>query len=188
MKDRKLVDAAGKQMAFTILLNDPTLERIALPYQQWMQRLGIEVAIRTVDSAQFERLTDDFDFDMTTTIFPGSDLPGSELRDSFACVGAKTEGSSNLAGVCDKAVDALVETAINAKDRDSLAAAARAIDRILLRGWYLVPNWHDTAFKIAAWNRFGRPETPIRDGFVLDSWWVDPALAAKTDAARKAGN
>ncbi len=188
IKDRKLVGPDGKPMAFTILLSEPSLERIALPYQQWLQRLGIEVGIRTVDSAQFERLTDDFDFDVTTTIYPGSDLPGNELRDSYSCVGAKTEGSSNMAGICDKALDALIETAINAQDRPSLAAAARAIDRILLRGWYLVPNWHDSAFKVATWNRFGRPGIPIRDGFVLDSWWVDPALAAATDAARRAGN
>jgi microcin C transport system substrate-binding protein len=183
IKDRKLVDADGKQMNFTILLNDPTLERIALPYQQWLQRLGVEVGIRTVDSAQFERLTDDFDFDMTTMIYPGADL-----RDSYSCLGAKTEGSSNLAGVCDTAIDALVDIAINAQDRPSLNAAVRAMDRLLLRGWYMVPNWSDTKFKIATWNRFARPTTAIRTGFVLDSWWLDPALATKTDAARRAGN
>jgi microcin C transport system substrate-binding protein len=188
IKDRKLVDADGKQMNFTILLNDPTLERIALPYQQWLQRLGVEVGIRTVDSAQFERLTDDFDFDMTTMIYPGADLPGNDLRDSYSCLGAKTEGSSNLAGVCDTAIDALVDIAINAQDRPSLNAAVRAMDRLLLRGWYMVPNWSDTKFKIATWNRFARPTTAIRTGFVLDSWWLDPALATKTDAARRAGN
>ena len=175
-------------MAFTILLNDPTLERIALPYKEWLQRLGADVSIRTVDNAQFERLTDAFDFDMTTIIYPGSDLPGNELRDAYSCVGATTEGSSNLAGVCDKAIDSLVDAAIAAPDRPTLTAATRALDRLLLRGWYMVPNWHDTVFKIAAWNRFARTPTPLRDGFVLDSWWVDPALAAKTDAARKAGN
>ena len=187
IKDRKLVDAAGKPMAFTILLHDPTLERVALPYQQWLQRLGIEVSIRTVDTAQFERLTDAFDFDMTTMIYPGGELPGTELRDSFSCIAAKTEGSSNMSGVCDPALDALIETAINAKDRPSLHAATRAIDRILLRGWYMVPNWNDTRFKLATWRRFARPDLPIRTGFVLDGWSIDPALAAKTDAARKAG-
>ena len=59
---------------------------------------------------------------------------------------------------------------------------------MLLRGWYMVPQWHDTAFKVAMWDRFGRPTKPVRTGFVLDSWWVDPALAAKTDGARRAGN
>lgn len=188
IKDRKLVGPDGQPMAFTILLNDPTLERIAIPYQQWLQRLGAEIAIRTVDSAQFVRLTDDFDFDMTTMIYPGGELPGNELRDEYSCIGAKTEGSSNVAGICDKALDGLIETAINAQDRPALAAATRAMDRILLRGWYLVPHYHNTRFWVASWNRFARPDIPVRSGFVLDSWWVDPALAARTDAARRAGN
>ena len=187
IKDRKLQDASGTAMAFTILLDDPTLERIALPYQQWLQRLGIEVGVRTVDPAQFERLTDDYDFDMTTMIYPGSDLPGNELRDYYSCQGGKAQGGSNIAGICSPAVDSLIESAINAQDRPSLAAAGRALDRLLLRGWYMVPNWHDTVFKIAAWNRFGRPDVPIRDGFVLDDWWIDPALAERTDAARGTG-
>ncbi len=185
VRDRKLVDDAGKQMAFTILLNDPTLERVALPYQQWLQRLGIEVGIRTVDSAQYERLTDDFDFDMTTIIYPGSDLPGNELRDYYSCIGAKTPGGGNLAAVCDPTVDALIEQAVAAQDRGTLATAGRALDRLLLRNWYMVPNWHNERFNIATWNRFGRPSQPIRDGFVLDSWWIDPGLSAKADTARK---
>lgn len=185
IRDRKLVDASGKQMAFTILLSDPSLERIALPYQQWVQRLGVEVSVRTVDPAQFERLTDDYDFDMTTMIYPGSELPGNELRDEFSCEGGKIQGGANLAGICDKAVDAMVQHAIDATDRATLATAGRALDRLLLTGWYMVPNWHDSKFKIATWRRFGHPDVKIRDGFVLDSWWVDPALAAKTDASRQ---
>ena len=188
MRDRKLVDAAGKQMAFTILIDDPTLERVALPYQQWLQRLGIEVGIRTVDLAQFERLTDDYDFDMTTQILPGSDLPGNELRDALTCLGRKTPGGSNLAGVCDPAVDSLVETIVQAQDRPTLATAGRALDRVLLRGWTMVPMWHKATFNIATWNRFGRPTIPIRDGFVIDSWWVDTTLAAKAESARKQTN
>ena len=188
IKDRKLTSPEGKPMAFTLLLSDPSLERVALPYQQWLQRLGIDVSVRTVDSAQYERLTDEFDFDVTTMIYPGSDLPGNELRNEFSCIGAKTRGSANLAGICDPALDSLIDTAINAQDRASLSAAGRAIDRVLLRGWYLVPQYHDNAFKVADWRRFGRPGIPIRDGFVLDDWWIDKAVAAQTDAARKAGN
>ncbi len=188
IRDRKLVDGAGKPMAFTILLQDPTLEKVALPYQQWLQRLGIEVGIRTVDIAQYERLTDDFDFDMTTIIYPGSDLPGNELRDYFSCIGAKTPGGGNLAGVCDPAVDALIEQIVAAQDRATLATAGRALDRVLLRGWYMVPQMHNKQFNVATWNRFGRPTQPVRDGFVLDSWWIDPNLSAKADTARKSIN
>jgi microcin C transport system substrate-binding protein len=188
VKDRKLVDAAGEQMQFTILLNEPSLERITLPFIQWLGRLGIEAKVRTVDRAQFERLTDDYDYDMTTMIYPGSDLSGNELRDEYTCEGAKTPGGSNLAGICDPAVDALVDRIIQAPDRATLATAGRALDRVLLRGWYMIPHYHNKAFRVAAWDRFGRPDVPVRTGFVLDSWWVDPAKAARVDAARGTGN
>ncbi len=184
VRDRKLVNEAGEQMMFTILLSDPSLERIGLPFVQWLGRLGIEAKLRTVDPAQFQRLTEEFDYDMTTTIFPGSDLPGNELRDSYTCEAAKASGSSNMAGVCAPAVDALVDRIVQAPDRDTLGTAARALDRVLLRGWYLIPHYHNKTFRIATWDRFGRPEQPVRDGFVLDSWWLDPAKAARVDAAR----
>ncbi len=187
IKDRKLVDATGKQMAFTILLNDPTLERLALPYQQWLQRAGIEVAVRTVDTAQYQRLMDEYDFDFTPIAFPGGELPGNGLRDDFACEGGKVQGGGNYPGVCDPVVDALVEKIVQAQTRDELGTAGRALDRVLRQGAYGVLTYHKAAFNIATWNRFGRPTVPIRDGFVIDDWWVDPALAAKTDAARRPG-
>ena len=188
IKDRKLVDAAGTQMTFSILAYDPSSERVLLPYKQWLQRLGVEVGVRIVDTAQFERLTNEFDFDMAGLIYPGGELPGNEMRDYFGCTSAKTEGGSNLAGVCSPATEALIETIVKAQNRDDLYAATRALDRILLRGWYMIPEYHDTAFRTAYWNRFGRPTTPIRTGYVIDSWWLDPALASKIDATRKSGN
>ena len=187
VRDRKLVNAAGEQMSFTILLNQPSLERIALPYVQWLNRLGIEVKVRSVDPAQFVRLMDKFDFDMTTIIYPGGELPGNELRDEFTCEAANTEGSGNAAGVCSPAVDALVARIVGADNRETIATAGRALDRVLLRGWYLIPHYHNPSFRIATWDRFGRPDTPVRSGFVLDAWWLDPAKAAHVDPARGTG-
>ncbi len=187
VKDRKLVDRAGKQMALSILLSDPSYERMGIPYQQWLQRLGIEVQVRTVDPAQFQRLTDEFDFDVMSMIYPGSDLPGLELKSYYGCETANVPGSNNVAGLCNKAVDTLIEAAMAARDRETLFIATRALDRALLRTWIMVPMWHDTKFKVATWDRFGRPSQPVLSGFVLDSWWIDPARAAATDAARKAG-
>ena len=188
VRDRKLVNAAGQPMSFTILLSDPSLERLALPYSQWLQRLGVEANVRTVDPAQYQRLMEDFDFDMTTDILPGADLPGNELRDALTCAGRDATGSSNTAGVCEPVVDALVDRIIKAEDRDSLAVAGRALDRVLLNRWYMVPMYHSSTFRLATWDRFGRPEAKVRAGFVLDGWWVDPERAARTDAARRAGN
>lgn len=184
LRDRKLVNAAGEPLAFTFLLNDPGYERFALPYKQWLERVGVEVTIRTVDPAQYQRLMEDYDFDMTSVVFPGSDLPGLELRDSFSCAGGKVAGGDNLAGVCDPVVDALVEAAVLAPDRAALGAAGRALDRVLLAGWYSVLTYHKSRFDVAVWNKFGRPGVAVRNGFVIDSWWVDAGLSAKVDAGR----
>jgi microcin C transport system substrate-binding protein len=184
VKERQLVDQNGEQMSFTILLDEPSLERVALPYVQLLQKLGIDARVRTVDPAQYQHLTDDFDFDMIMMIFPESDIPGNELRDYFTCAAAKAQGSYNVPGICDPAVDALVERIVTAQDRETLAIAARALDRILLWRWFLVPNWDSRTFHIAYWDRFGYPDKPIREGFNFDTWWVDPAKAAAVEAAK----
>jgi len=184
VKDRKLVGPDGQPMAFTILLDDPSLERVALPYVQTLQKLGIDARVRTVDPAQYQHLTDDFDFDMIMMIYPESDIPGNELRDYFTCPSAKAQGSMNAPGICDPAVDALVQDVVAAQDRETLAVAARALDRVLLWQWYMVPNWHSSEFHVAWWNRFGQPDKPIREGFNFDTWWIDADLAKATDAAR----
>ncbi len=185
LKDRRLVNAAGEPLAFTFLLNDPGYERFALPYKQWLERVGVDVTIRTVDPAQYQRLVEEYEFDMTSIVFPGSDLPGLELRDSFSCAGGKVAGGDNLAGICDPVVDALVEAAVLAPDRGALAAAGRALDRVLLAGWYSVLTYHKSRFDVAVWNKFGRPGVAVRSGFVIDSWWVDAGLSAKVDAGRR---
>jgi microcin C transport system substrate-binding protein len=183
VKDRKLVDKDGQQMSFTILLPDPSLERPTLPYAQTLQKLGIDAKVRTVDPAQYQHLTDDYDFDMIMMTYPQGDIPGNELRDYFTCAASKAQGSFNIPGICSPVVDALVEKVIAAQDRDTLTIATHALDRVLLWGWYMVPNWHDQVFKIAYWNRFGYPDHPIREGFNFDTWWVDPAKVAALNAA-----
>ena len=150
-----------------------------------MQKLGVDARVRTVDRAQYQRLTDEFDFDMIMTIYPQGDVPGNELRDYWSCAAAQAPGSSNVSGICDPAVEALIEAAITARDRDSLAVATRALDRVLLWRWYMAPNWESRTYRIAHWDRFGQPGKPIREGFNFDTWWVDAAKAAANDAARR---
>ncbi len=185
--DMQLVDGQGQPMHFTILLDDPSFERVALPYVQSLRHLGIEADVRTVDPAQFQHLAEDFDFDMTMVVIPQNEIPGSDLADDFSCAAAKQAGSNNLSGICDPAVDALVAKVMNAPDRESLRIAARALDRVLLWRWYLVPAWGNQVFHVATWNRFGQPGIPIRDGVDFDTWWVDAAKAKATDAARSHG-
>jgi microcin C transport system substrate-binding protein len=187
VKERQLVDANGQQMSFSILLDDASLERVTLPYVQWLQRLGIEVKVRTVDPAQYEHLTDDFDYDMTVTTFDESDSPGNELSDFWGSASAKEKGSGNLAGVADPVVDALIGKVISAGTRDALINAARALDRVLLWNWYVVPHWHLQSYWAAWWDRFGFVDIPVRAGTDINAWWLDHDLAEKTDAARQSG-
>jgi len=188
VRDRKLVDAEGNQMAFTILLEDPIFERVALPYKASLERLGISVNVRTVDPSEYQHLTDNFDFDMTIAAFPESDWPGDEQRDYWSCAASKEIGSSNMMGICNPVVDALVNRIVDATDYAHLQPAARALDRVLLWNWYVVPQYHSDVFRIAYWDRFGMPDKPIRSGFTLDDWWVDAPHAAATDAAKQSSN
>jgi microcin C transport system substrate-binding protein len=188
IRERRLVGPDGKPMTLEILVDDPTQERIATPFVQWLQRLGIDARVRTVDAAQYQRLTDSFDFDMTPVVMAQSDSLGNEQRDFWSCAASKAEGSMNVAGICDPIVDALIEKIISAPDRAALITASRALDRVLLNNWYFVPNWHLRSIWVAYWNRFGHTATPIRAGLAFESWWVDPVLSAATEAARRNGN
>ena len=184
VKDRRMVDADGRQFAFEILLNEPTFERVALPYKQWLARLGIDVTVRTVDPAQYQQRMDTYDYDMTMTVIGQSESPGNEQRGFWTCASVGLEGGDNLMGVCDPVVDALVPKVIDAPDRASQLAAVHALDRVLLWGWYVVPNWYLQSVRIAYWDRFGRPDKPVRPGVVFDSWWIDAQKSAALDAAR----
>ena len=188
VQDQKLVDASGNQMSFEILLEEPAFERVTLPYVQWLGRLGVDAHVRTVDSAQYQRSMDSYDYDMAVVVFPESDSPGNEQRGFWSCAAAKQEGGDNVAGVCDPVVEALVRQIVDASDHDQLVAATRALDRVLLWNWYVVPQWHLQYVRAAYWDKFGRPTQPVRTGVAFDSWWIDPAKAAAIDTARASGN
>jgi microcin C transport system substrate-binding protein len=184
VKDRKLVDAKGQPMSFTFLVDDPSYERVTLPYVQNLKKLGMDVQVRTVDPAQYQHSVDDYDFDVIMMTYPGSELPGNETRDEWSCAAAKEKGSANYPGICDPAVDALIEKLIAATDRPTLTTIGRALDRVLLWNWYLVPNWHIKSTRLAWWDRFGMPDKPIREGVNFDTWWIDPAKAAHIEESR----
>ena len=184
LRDRRMVDAQGQQMRFEILLDQPAFEGITLPYADQLRRLGIDVSVRTVDPAQYQHRLDNFDFDMTVDVFPESDSPGNEQFDFWSCAARDSSGSSNAMGVCDPAVESLIRKIVTAREQPQLVAATRALDRVLLWNWYLVPQWHRDSVWIAYWDRFGQPGKPVRTGVDFNSWWIDPARAAKIDAIR----
>ncbi|WP_428491790.1 extracellular solute-binding protein [Rhodopila sp.] len=187
VKDRKLVNAQGQPFRFEILLDQPAFERVSLPYVQWLARLGIEAHVRTVDPAQFQRLTDTYDFDMIVVTYGESESPGNEQTGYWTCGAAKPEGGWNLMGVCNPVIDDLVHRVVSAPDRADLVVDVHALDRVLLAGWYVVPQWYLQSVRAAFWDRFGNPGKPVRTGLEFDSWWVDPVKAAAIAAARSHG-
>jgi microcin C transport system substrate-binding protein len=119
-------------------------------------------------------------------VFGESDSPGNELTGFWSSAAAKEPGSDNLAGVADPVVDALIAKVVAADSRAALVTAARALDRVLLWGWYVMPQWHIQSAWVAWWDRLGHPDAKVRSGVVFDAWWVDPDHAAKLEAAKHA--
>jgi microcin C transport system substrate-binding protein len=178
LKGGKLVNSRGEQFAFEMLFTQPSAERIAIPFKQNLERLGIKVDIRTVDSSQYINRLDNFDFDMTTVVWAQSLSPGNEQRNFWSSRAADRPGSRNLAGIKDPVVDALIDKIISAPNRKSLVTACRALDRVLLWGFYCIPQWTNRTYRIAYWNKFGKPKIKPKYalGFI-DTWWVDKAKA-----------
>jgi microcin C transport system substrate-binding protein len=187
IKDGKMTDTkTGKKLAFEMLLNDASFERVVLPYKQNLERIGIDMSVRTVDTAQFKRREDDFDFDMMVDSFPQSLSPGNEQRDFWGSKAADSKGSRNSVGIKDAAIDSLIETLIAAPDRESLINVTRALDRVLLWSTFVVPNWHSNVANVAYWNRFDRPAKSARYApFAFDTWWIDEAKDRALQRDRK---
>jgi microcin C transport system substrate-binding protein len=168
----------GRVAEFEILLSSPAFERITLPFAKNLERLGVTARVRNVDPVQYQKRVEKFDFDMTNSGFGQSLSPGNEQRDFWGSAVADVEGSRNVLGLKDPAIDKLVDLVIAAPDRDQLITRTRALDRALLWGHYVIPQWHSRVFRVVHWNMFSRPETLPKYGLALDTWWVDQAKLA----------
>ena len=179
IRDNKLTNVKTGQVAeFEILLSSPTFERIALPFVKNLERLGVTARVRNVDSTQFQKRIENFDFDMTDSVFGQSLSPGNEQRDFWGSAAADIKGSRNIVGIKNPAIDRLIELVIAAPDRESLVTRTRALDRALLWGHYVVPQWHSRVFRVVYWNIFDRPQQTPKYGLAVDTWWIDRAKLA----------
>src|SRR6185369_17156275 len=185
VKNEKLVnDKSGQPLEFEILLSDPQMERIVLPFAKNLERMGVTARVRTVDNAQYEKRMETFDYDMAVEVFGQSLSPGNEQRDYWGSKAAEEEGSRNLLGIKSPVIDELIEELIKSPDRASLVAHTHALDRVLQYGYYMIPNFHVAAFRVAYWDKFRRPQVSPKYGIGIDGWWVDPK-AEQTIEAKK---
>jgi microcin C transport system substrate-binding protein len=162
----------GKPLTFELLIVQEAFERWALPWSHNLERIGVKMNVRLIDTAQMQRRQDQFDYDMIVGSFPQSLSPGNEQRNYWQSSRADVQGSHNLIGIRSPVVDALVDKIVAANSRAELITAVHALDRVLLWGDYVVPNWYIGKFRVAYWNTLGRPDiTPPYGLPIVETWW-----------------
>jgi peptide/nickel transport system substrate-binding protein len=176
VRDGTMLDPEGKPFGFEILTSSQDEERLAAIYQRTLEKIGIDVTIRSLDGDQIQSRKQRFDFEVLIGSggFNNSLSPGIEQLGRWGSSSATAEGSFNLAGVADPAVDAALDAMLNARTREDYVAAVRVLDRLLISGNYVVPMQHNNRQWIAYWNYLEHPQmTPIF-GYQLPTWWRKP--------------
>lgn len=173
VKDGKRVNAKGEPLTIEFMLRQPTMERVIGPMRKNLERLGITSSIRMVDDAQYQKRTDEFDFDIVSIwINRGLFFPGTEQSALWSSSQADIKGGNNLSGIKNKAIDGILEALAKAQDKESLIAAGRALDRVLLWENVVIPNWHSASFRVAYWDKFGMPPAPPKYNLGFQAWWI----------------
>jgi microcin C transport system substrate-binding protein len=169
---------SGKAFEFEVLIRQAGIQRVILPFIKNLERLGIKVTPRLIDTAQYKVRVDQFDFDMTTVSLSQGHAPSYEQRDYYHSSTSQIEGSQNYAGIRNEVVDHLIEQVLKATTKTQLETAMQALDRVLLWSYYTIPNWHLNYHRLASWQKFERPIaktpyenlTPYKLG--VENWWM----------------
>ncbi len=177
-RDGALRNEKGEPFRFEIVEDGGFFLRVISSYIRNLEKLGIQVDIRTSDFALHQKRMDEYDFDMTTIRFQDSQNPGNELWDRFGSLAAKEKGSDNVIGIQSPVVDALVEEITKAQNRDQLRTAARALDRVLWNSYYVVPQWYNPTHRVAYRKEMRYPEPPLyysAEAWIMQNWWKEEA-------------
>jgi microcin C transport system substrate-binding protein len=179
-RDGALRNAKGEPFTLEFLDNSGSMGRVVTPYAKNLEKLGFKVVYKVVDFAVLQKRMDVFDFELISNRIGGSEAPGTELLERFGSKSADTEGSSNIIGVKDPAVDTLLDKVVAAQTRGQLVAACKALDRVLRHGHYSVPHWYGSVHRVS-WRagRFEQPNITPRyyqpESWIQSTWWATPA-------------
>jgi microcin C transport system substrate-binding protein len=175
LKDSKMQDKNGQQFEFEFLLHSKDFERIVHPFRQNLQRIGIKTSIRLVDVSQFINRVNNFDFDLLSLRKGQSISPGNEQLSFWGCDSVMEVGTSNWAGICSPVIEQLVQQLINSESRATLVNTTKALDRVLLNEFMVIPQWYLPSRRIAYWNKYSKPAiSPVYD-LGLSAWWLTNA-------------
>ena len=179
-REGALRNEKGEPFTIEFLDNSGSMGRVVTPYAKNLEKLGFKVVYKVVDFAVLQKRMDVFDFELISNRIGGSEAPGTELLERFGSKSADTEGSSNIIGVKDPAVDALLDKVVAAQTRGQLVAACKALDRVLRHGHYSVPHWYGSVHRVS-WRagRFEQPNITPRyyqpESWIQSTWWATPA-------------
>ena len=172
VENNQLVNKQSKEaFVFEFLIFQKDFERVVQPFIKNLEKLGIKASIRVVDTSQYINRLRSFDFDVVVGGIRQSNSPGNEQRDYWHSSKTDAVGSRNLAGISSPAIDSLIELIIRAPDRQSLITRTKALDRVLLAGHYVIPNWFNPVERIAYSNKLAHPEVSPKSGVAIDTWW-----------------
>ncbi|HEX5126992.1 MAG TPA: extracellular solute-binding protein [Rhodocyclaceae bacterium] len=179
-RDGALRNAKGEAFTIEYIDYDAAFGRFLTPFMQALEKLGIHMEFRVGDYAMIKRRQDAFDYDMTSMALVNSDTPGKELEDRYSSKSAQTQGSYNMSGISNPAIDVLIEKAIEAKTRPELTTILRALDRVLRHGYYIIPNWYLPNFRISyPSGKFAQPNVIPRyiqaESYAMTTWWATSA-------------
>ncbi|NVJ57845.1 MAG: ABC transporter substrate-binding protein [Vibrionaceae bacterium] len=185
LKNKVMVNKqTGEPLSFELLIYSPTTERIAIPLQKNMSLMGIDMKIRTVDLTQFTKRLRDRDFDMISSTYRANPYPSPNLM--IVWNSNYLDSTYNTAGVTDPVVDYLTsEIAKNQQDSAKLLDLGRALDRVLQWGFYIIPQWHSSTYRVAMWDKFERPDVMPKYDLGQDTWWISKEKAMKLPEKRR---
>jgi peptide/nickel transport system substrate-binding protein len=171
--------ATKAPLSFEILVTTRDDERIALAYQRDLKRAGIEASVRAVDPVQFDQRRLGFEFDMIPSRWDQSLSPGNEQSFYWGSEAAELQGTRNYMGAKDPAIDAMIASMLEVRERTAFVSAVRALDRTLMSGFYAIPLFNVGEQWIARWNRIERPAATALTGYLPETWWQKPDARSK---------
>lgn len=166
---------SGEPLTFEVLgnsANGSAFTRVMLPFIANLKKIGITLKFRNIEPSVFKNRLDNFDFDMAIAGFGVSRMPGNEQFEMWGSGSAAVKGSYNITGLQNPVVDKLIDGLVRAQDKEDYEAHVRALDRVLLSGWYLIPQWFSPTQRVAYWNKFSQPQTDVKTGFLPHTWWM----------------
>ncbi len=180
VKDGKMTHLeSGEVMEIELVIAQPSVEKIGLAFRKTLERLGVGLKVRVIDSAQYEKRVEDFDYDMLVLGWSQSDSPGNEQFDMWSSAAADEPGSRNYVGIKNPVIDELIKLIVNAPSRKSLVTATKALDRVLLHNHYVIPHYFGPTYRVAYWNKFSRPAIAPIKSLGFNTWWIDPEKEAR---------